>query len=275
MRKIACLATILFSSSVYGFSNTFPLLAWSSLPSPPLSKLAEGIPALSEQSEVMDRVMSMENLCRHDVILFATQTGLHANDLRALDRDSRISSLLGSSSDSLQLPYTSCSHSSTKSFDAYAAELSKRCGHRVISNDRTEDDEVVVPGEKKIVLLHLHDLVAERPTSPSPRIDTAIASAVERHTAGSKSHLVVLAGSPSLARRGEVLETRQAQNSTLATGGILKRFQLLTPTIIIAILVIFLLYIPLLFLAINALASIQIPRIGGGAKTVSSDRKNQ
>jgi hypothetical protein len=67
-----------------------------------------------------------------------------------------------------------------------------------------------------------------------------------------------------------------APNTTLPTGGILKRFQLLTPGLITALLVTFFVLVPVTMLGLNALASIQNPSRMDTSKTFNAqERKNQ
>jgi hypothetical protein len=64
-----------------------------------------------------------------------------------------------------------------------------------------------------------------------------------------------------------------AQNGTLPAGGILARYQLLTPGIIMALLVAFFVLVPITFMAISAVASIQAPKNMAAPKGYSADTK--
>ena len=100
-------------------------------------------------------------------------------------------------------------------------------------------------------------------------------------------HLVVYTGSPlpSHYKRQHDIPERSvlnfdagplAANTTLPTGGILKRFQLLTPGLITALLVTFFILVPVTMLGLNALASIQNPLRVDTSKTFNAqERKNQ
>jgi hypothetical protein len=64
-------------------------------------------------------------------------------------------------------------------------------------------------------------------------------------------------------------------NSTLAEGGILKRYQLLTPALITTLLVSFFVIVPVLMVGISALSSIQSPLRVESAKGFNArDKKN-
>lgn len=99
-------------------------------------------------------------------------------------------------------------------------------------------------------------------------------------------HLVVYTGSPlpshykrQLAETPDrpVLDTVPlADNTTLPTGGILKKYQLLTPGLITALLVAFFILVPVTTLGLNALASIQNPlRVDTSKSFNAQERKNQ
>lgn len=67
-----------------------------------------------------------------------------------------------------------------------------------------------------------------------------------------------------------------APNTTLPEGGILKRYQLLTPALITGLLVAFFLLVPVLYFALGTLASIQIPIRSDVGKTFGAlEKKNQ
>jgi hypothetical protein len=67
-----------------------------------------------------------------------------------------------------------------------------------------------------------------------------------------------------------------ATNTTLPVGGVLKRFQLLTPGLITALLITIFVLVPVTMLGLNALASIQNPLRMDTSKTFNAqERKNQ
>lgn len=62
----------------------------------------------------------------------------------------------------------------------------------------------------------------------------------------------------------------------MAGGGILKRYQLLTPGLILALLVVFFMLVPIIMLGVNVLASIQSPlRVEAPRSFNAKDKKNQ
>jgi hypothetical protein len=77
-------------------------------------------------------------------------------------------------------------------------------------------------------------------------------------------HLVIFTGSASSLSRRQLGHPSHAfddiqDDPTLPDGGILKRYQLLTPGLIVTLLVAFFIIVPIVLLGISALASIQSP----------------
>jgi hypothetical protein len=65
-------------------------------------------------------------------------------------------------------------------------------------------------------------------------------------------------------------------NTTLPEGGILKRYQLLTPTLIVSLLIVFFVLVPVVLIGVNALSSIQSPLREAPPKAFNArDKKNQ
>ena len=106
------------------------------------------------------------------------------------------------------------------------------------------------------------------------------------------NHLMIYTGSllPSLMTKRQAPDTPDRpvldlsssdpafapSNTSLPTGGILKKYQLLTPVLITSLLVTFFVLLPVVFLGLNALASIQTPvRSDIGKSFNAQDKKNQ
>ena len=96
------------------------------------------------------------------------------------------------------------------------------------------------------------------------------------------NHLAVYAGwHPALyARQSSPFASTSNHTYTAAfappTGGILARYQLLTPGLILSLAVGFFLMVPIVLAAISALASIQSPLQGQAPKGyIASEKKNQ
>lgn len=89
-----------------------------------------------------------------------------------------------------------------------------------------------------------------------------LSNAVEVVTADFPNALVIYAGrSSSLLHRDMPLSTWAGLkgNTTSPTGGILKRYQLLTPGLITTLLIVIFVILPVIMIGVNALASIQSP----------------
>jgi len=94
------------------------------------------------------------------------------------------------------------------------------------------------------------------------------------------NHLVIFAGVPSKSHSRRQISPLQTPTATatatpFAQGGIFKRYQLFTPALLTALLIFIFIWIPIVFVALRALSSIQVPRIGSIGKPVTSEKKNQ
>lgn len=97
-------------------------------------------------------------------------------------------------------------------------------------------------------------------------LESQLADELGRLTASFPNHLVMYTGSsPSALFKRQapppapVLENVFQANTTLPDGGILKRYQLLTPGLIMALLMAFFVLAPVAMIGFRALASIQSP----------------
>ena len=95
-------------------------------------------------------------------------------------------------------------------------------------------------------------------------------------------HLVVYSSDSSRFVRRQLEETSDsgslfsAPNHTVADGGILKRYQLLTPGLIVTLAVVLFVLVPIIVLGVNALAGIQSPLRAEAPRSFSAkDKKNQ
>lgn len=93
-------------------------------------------------------------------------------------------------------------------------------------------------------------------------------------------HLVIYSSDSSRFVRRQLEETSDSGSLFSAPnrtdGGILKRYQLLTPGLIVTLAVVLFLLIPVIALSVNALASIQSPLRAEAPRSFSAkDKKNQ
>ena len=102
--------------------------------------------------------------------------------------------------------------------------------------------------------------------------ETRLASELERIGRAYPRHLVILAGS----RRQDGPAPVPSSSPSPPEGGILARYQLLTPALITGLLLVFFVLIPIVLFGISALASIQSPLRVQPPKGYSADeKKNQ
>ena len=101
--------------------------------------------------------------------------------------------------------------------------------------------------------------------------EARLASELERIERAFPRHLVVLAGS-----RRQDHSAPEPAPSPAPAGGILARYQLLTPALISGLLLAFFVLIPIVLFGVSALASIQSPLRVNAPKGYSADeKKNQ
>ena len=106
--------------------------------------------------------------------------------------------------------------------------------------------------------------------------------AMEKVASAFPDHLIVYSSDSSHFVRRQLGETSDsgslfsAPNHTVADGGILKRYQLLTPGLILTLVVVFFVLVPVIALGVNALASIQSPLRAEAPRSFNAkDKKNQ
>jgi hypothetical protein len=102
--------------------------------------------------------------------------------------------------------------------------------------------------------------------SPEARLSTEL----EKIERAYPRHLVILAGS----RRQD--DDSPPPSPSAPTGGILARYQLLTPALITGLLLAFFVLVPIVLFAVSALASIQSPlRVQPPKGYSAEEKKNQ
>jgi len=124
----------------------------------------------------------------------------------------------------------------------------------------------------------------------SRSLESTLETELSTFTSAFHNHLIVYAGSPLSSspffkRQAADVPDRPIldfegvdsyDNTTLPEGGILKRYQLLTPALISTLLVSFFILVPVLFFGLTALASVQNPVRSDVSKTFNAqERKNQ
>lgn len=255
-------------ASTYAFSNTYPLIAWVS----DSLTLPESVSSPSLEP-VLNSFGHLENVCENDVIVVVEQPGLHASDLRTLSPSAPLSLALKGAASTLQLPYLR--RSSDASLSEFVERISQRCNLPVISLSGSDVDRLhqVVRGRSRyIIYVEFPEISSESAWRRSLDINQRSANLYNhlQFLPASSKHLVLLAGAPRQedCSDGHCLSPEvdipspafmAPSNTTVPGGGILKRYQLLTPALIMTLIVALFVIVPVVYLGISALASIQAP----------------
>jgi len=255
---------------VLAFSDTHPIVTWSSHRSNILDTLPSKLSTSAHSLSLLDSILHHDNICDHDAIVLVQQPGLHASDLRTLDPSYNLVELLRLAPSSRQFPYVR--RGAFESFANIGESLSSRCGSRLVHLTPGQGGVEMESGSNHIVCieipplegtaLHRKDAIAEQASRLSSELDT-ISSLFPKHLvifAGSPSHLFARQASPEFDSRPSSLPPASGGNSTvLRDGGILKRYQIFTPALITILLITFFVLVPIIILGVSALASIQSP----------------
>ncbi|ETW84406.1 hypothetical protein HETIRDRAFT_313450 [Heterobasidion irregulare TC 32-1] len=274
---------VLFASLIpfaFAFSDTVPIVAWSSHP----SKSLDAFPSThsTHSIPILESLLLNDDVCEYDAVVLVDQPGLHASDLRALSPSSPLTTLLSRSPSSVQLPYIS--RTAGSSVHDLADRISSRCGSRVLSSMPGQGGVAAVRGAKHVVCLSMMDLqgTAGRRKAVVADHESSLAHELDAIASAAPTHLVVFAGSSALAprdrRRAEPAlgALQQPGDVVPPTGGVLKRYQLLTPGLITSLLVAFFILLPGVFFGVSALASIQSPlRVEAPKGFSAQDKKTQ
>lgn len=236
-----------------------------------------------------------------------TSTKLHASDLRTLSPSGVLAQTLNIAESTLELPYVP--RSTSHPFTPLANAVAERCGARVVSYSPGQTEVAGNAGEKHVVCVDMPAVSGQGTDRKSAmtghgefilclavsalmRIapcylpESALASSLDTLSAAFPRHLVVYAGwSPSLHPRQSPspfspssagVNTTSASAFAAPTGGILSRYQLLTPGLILSLLVGFFVLIPTVMLGVSAVSSIKSPLQGEPPKGyISAEKKNQ
>ncbi|KAF8876249.1 hypothetical protein BD779DRAFT_1560949 [Infundibulicybe gibba] len=257
---------------VVGYKDTSPVVAWSSHH----SNLLDGL--VPSANPVVQDILYSKDICEHDAVVLVEHPGLHASDLRALSPHSHLARSLSSSPSARQFPYVphgSAEEDQTISF--FAAQVASKCGAHLLDFTAGQGGLSPQHDSKHVVSLNMPALEYSGQDRKTAMVehDSLLATELAALAALFPHHLIIYTGAPLPFSKRQapdlapparpVLDLSPghapsaAANSTLPAGGILKRYQLLTPGLITVFLITFLVLIPILMLGINALASIQSP----------------
>ncbi|KAG6918502.1 hypothetical protein DXG01_013862 [Tephrocybe rancida] len=257
---------------------------WSSIPSRSIELLPSTYAPQSQT--LLDVLLSNDDVCELDAVVLVGQEGLRATDLQALSPSSRFVRLLYDYTAQRQYHYVKPQQGADLSDAAEA--VAARCGFNTIYLTPG-----AIPGHfshdtKNVVSATLPSLDGQTGGSRKDRVSlytSQLADELEYISSTYPKHLVIYTGTPSATRQEPDSDalTRPVfdylfapVNSTLAEGGILKRYQLLTPGLITVLLIAFFILVPILLFGFGALASIQSPlQTEAGSKFNADDKKKQ
>ncbi|KAI0092475.1 hypothetical protein BDY19DRAFT_924543 [Irpex rosettiformis] len=288
MHAQAIVLASLFATS-FAYYDTNPLIAWSSHSPNALSSL----PKSSYTPDFLHSLLASENICDHDAVVFVSQAGLHASDLRSLSRSSTLAQKLGAAASSVELPYMR--RSIDDPLTNVARAVAERCGARTLSVSCGEVGPHIAAGtrEKHVVSLGMPTVDGSFGNRKQLMKEYVNLLSLDLETISSEfpKHLVVYAGwMSSLETRQELPDeestslegtllpppVKGAAKAAPSDGGILKKYQLLTPGLIISLAVTFFVLVPIVFMGISSLASIQSPvRLDAPKGFSAVEKKNQ
>ncbi|KAG6836863.1 hypothetical protein H0H93_002106 [Arthromyces matolae] len=281
----------------FAFSDTAPFIAWSSYPSSLLQQLSS---STTHSQALLESIISSEEVCGLDAVILVGHEGLHASDLRILSPSSPFVRLLSGYSSQRQFEYVRPLESADVE-DAVEA-VTDYCGFNAPVDILITPGDAAVPGyfshdSKNVVNIKLESLEGLIGGMRIDRVSlqaSQLANELEYLSSTYPKHLVVYTGTSPAANAGFSIQqlaarqqpnslsspglealSRRAGNTTLAHGGILKRYQLLTPGLITSLLVAFFILLPIVSFGFRALASIQSPIETEAPNKFSADEKKR
>jgi len=269
---------------LHAFSDTCALLAWSSTSSSTVDAVSSRNQLTIQSQDVASTLMG-EDICGYDAVVVVEQPGLHASDFKTLPKTSYLLKKLKSAPSHYHLPYVQPANPS-----GLARDIAKRCNTQFVELAVSQSiDDVSVSGKHAIsVDLPEIDTLGHSRREAMRRVDEQLSRQLAGIEAAFPSHLVILAGTtPSSYSKRQSSDLQRSlpgafspstsatkKNLALPTGGILHRYQLLTPALITTLGITFLVLMPLMLMVIYALAGIKSPIRSDGFKQ-SHDKKNQ
>jgi hypothetical protein len=250
-------------AGVLGYSDTVPIVAWSSISSSVLNSLSPDL-RYEDSVSIVGGVLSLEDICSFDTVLVIEQPGLRSSDLRALSTFSGLSTIINTAPSSRQYPHVK--HSAPSSLQDITESLARRCGSTLTNASPADGPLDLAENSKHVICVNMPAMEG------SPKIrkvamsgyDQYLSSEIEKIDAAFTSHLVLYTGSPLEHHRRQLLTPSEfdsayapPHNSTLSDGGIFKRYQLFSTPLLVALLVVFFIVVPIIMMAVSALASLQ------------------
>ncbi|KAJ3813339.1 vacuolar ATP synthase subunit S1-domain-containing protein [Lentinula aff. lateritia] len=283
MSRLTLLSLLVFSPLALAFSNTAPLLAWSSRSSNFIDRLPPSSSSVSgtlQPKNVFETMLMNDDVCDHEAVILVHQPGLHASDLRQLSKTSHIARSISSASSSRQYAYVPAMYTSGKDEDhlEFAQSVSQKCHARLVNilAGQGGDVDFQASGQKSVVVVNLPGVEGSQSKSRANGMaehDVLLSTTLD---ALPFSNRVVIYTVLDLTEN----EAASSSPSIIAKknkGGILHNYQLLTPGLIMVLLVVLFILLPVLYFGISAMASIQSPlRLDSMPKGYNAnERKNQ
>ncbi|KAG2038493.1 hypothetical protein BDR03DRAFT_1091126 [Suillus americanus] len=248
--------------SVLGYSDTVPIVAWSSKSSSVLNSLSPDL-QYEDSVSIVGGVLSLEDVCSFDTVLVIDQPGLRSSDLRALPTSSGLSAILNTAPSSRQYPHVK--HSTSSSLQDITEALASRCGSTLTNASPVDGPLDLAENSKHVVCVNMPAMegIPKFRKVAMLGYDQYLSSEIEKIDTAFTSHLVLYTGSPLEHHRRQLLppsgfdSTYAPGNSTLSDGGIFKRYQLFSTPLLVALLVVFFIIVPVIMMAVSALASLQ------------------
>jgi hypothetical protein len=125
------LAVLLSTGTVLAFSETVPIVAWSSHSFDGLDRLLPSKVDVSDTVNLLESILFHDDICDNDAVVLVEQPDLHASDLRTLPPTSLLAQVLSSAPSSRQFPYVRHDHASMP-FNHLAESISRRCDSRIV-----------------------------------------------------------------------------------------------------------------------------------------------
>ncbi|KAL5508597.1 hypothetical protein ACEPAH_6216 [Sanghuangporus vaninii] len=296
--------TTLFPLS-WAFYDTVPFVAWSSHENELVRTLANQRTVEYVREGGVERLLLYsgegEDVCSSfETLVVFEQPGLHAMDLKSLPPSSSLPKRLKAAKKSVQIPYVKqrslpdegdSDKTSSDSLESIVEELARRCGASMtwLSADGLDwIEEGSKEKTKNVFYLGLPEVNGEGSWRryKMGEIEDTLTRTLEKIESTFPNHLMIYTG--SLSPSSSILSKRQAEsipdrpfafapsNSTSPDdGGILARYQLLTPGLIASLLIAFFVLLPIVLFSVQALTSIESPVRLDAPRGVTQSKKNQ
>ncbi|KIL67427.1 hypothetical protein M378DRAFT_159865 [Amanita muscaria Koide BX008] len=261
---------ICLSAFASAYSGTYPVVALSSEP----SSILESLPASFENSySPLHYIANDDDICSHNAVIIVEHPGVHASDLRSLAPSS---SLARRFTDSFTRNYPYVPTDSYLDSASHLTPMASQCGFRTITF--TPGAKVTFDLDyKHLVYLKMPLLSSSGGARRKLMNHHGEILSIELDNLASifPDHIVIYTGIPSsseITKRQESI-SHSPSRMAVAQGGILKRYQLLTPGLISALLIVLFILLPVVLFGTSALASIKSPLKGDYAKGYNAREK--